>query len=368
MTWRLVQAALIALVLIMAPGVRAETIRIATFNVELKRKGPGVALRDILSGDDPQVAAIVEVVGRVAPDILALQGLDWDLDGMALAALADALRADGVEYPHAYTAQPNSGLETGVDLDGDGRSHRAADAQGYGLFTGQGGMAILSRYPVLRDQVQDFTPMLWADLPGHIMPVTPTGAPFPSARAQAVQRLSSVGHWVVPLRLPDGRALTLLTYHAGPPVFDGSEDRNGRRNHDETRFWSLFLAGEIGTPPPGLFVVAGTATLDPEDSEGRRSAITTLLRNPRLQDPRPASIGGALGPDQGHRGDNALDTVDWPAPGPGRLRVDYILPSIDWQVAASGVFWPEPGTEGHDAALGASRHRLVWVDLIAPAP
>jgi hypothetical protein len=222
---------------------------------------------------------------------------------------------------------------------------------------------VLSRYPIRRDQVQDFSALLWKDLPGNIMPRTETGAPFPSAEAQAIQRLSSTAHWAVPIDLPGGRRLTLLTWRATPPVFDGPEDMNGRRNADETRFWRLFLDGVIGQPPTGSFVLAGSATLDPFDSNGRNRAIADLLADPRLQDPHPASNGAAMAPDQGHEGANRLDTVDWPPPGPGRLRVDYVLPSADLKVTGAGVFWPAPGEDGHDDALAASRHRLVWVDL-----
>ena len=68
----------------------------------------------------------------------------------------------------------------------------------------------------------------------------PDGQPFPSDAAQAAQRLSSTGHWVVPVSIKD-TLFTVLTFQAGPPVFDGPEDRNGLRNRDEIRFWQVFL-------------------------------------------------------------------------------------------------------------------------------
>ncbi len=362
------RSALTVLLLILTSATTApgETLRVASYHVELTRDGPGLLLRDLISGQDAQIAAVVRVITRTRPDILALQGIDWDRDGVALSALAGLLREAGLDYPYQFTARPNSGLETGLDMDGNGRLGEAADSQGYGAFTGKGGMAVLSRLPILRDEVQDFSDLLWANLPGNLYPTTRTGAPFPSPEVKAIQRLSTTNHWAVPIRLPDGGRLTLLTYLAGPPVFDGPEDRNGRRNFDETRFWRLYLDGIFGPAPWGRFVIAGSATLDPFDGDGRSAAIRDLLADPRLQDPRPTSPGGADAPDQGHRGANALDTVDWPVPG--RLRVDYVLPSADWQVAGAGVYWPEAG-EGRDDALSASRHRLVWVDLVVtPAP
>ncbi|GGH33391.1 Endonuclease/Exonuclease/phosphatase family protein [Cribrihabitans marinus] len=340
-------------------GAQADTIRIASFNAELHRDGPGLLLRDIRSGKDAQVEAVLEVIAATDPDILALQGVDWDLESRALGALAERLAEAGTAYPHRVARQPNSGLATELDLDGDGRTGGPGDSQGWGEFTGRNGIALLSKYPIETDAIRDFSELLWRDLPGAMLPQR-DGAPFPSPAAQAAQRLSSTGHWVVPIDLPGGR-LHLLTFQAGPPVFDGPEDRNGLRNRDEIRFWPVFLDGAFGPPPESRFVIAGGANLDPWDSDGHGASIRDLLADPRLQDPRPQSPGAAQAGSQGHRTPDALDTVDWPRPG--RMRVDYVLPSADWTVAAAGVVWPAPGEPGHDAAIRASRHRLVWVDL-----
>lgn len=333
----------------------------ASFNTELQRDGPGLLLRDIQRGED-QVAAVAKVIARTAPEILLLQGIDWDYENRALHALADTLEDAGVSYPHRFALRPNTGIETGLDLDGDGRLAEPEDAQGFGPFTGYGGIALLSVYPVISEDVQEFSSLLWRDLPGAKLPVHPDGAPFPSAEAQKVQRLSTTGHWAVPVALPDGDRLTVLTWQAGPPVFDGPEDRNGLRNHDENAFWLRFLDGEVGRAPSRRFVLAGGANADPNDGDGRREAIRALLTDPRLRDPEPASPGAAQADPQGHRGPDALDTVDWR--GPGRLRVDYILPSADWTIVGAGVHWPAQGSPGHEDALTASRHRLVWVDLL----
>lgn len=350
-----------ALCLICAAPLWADTLRVATFNTELSRKGPGLLLRDILKGNDPQIRAVTTVITRTQPDILALQGFDWDYDNAALAAFSNALSSAGADFPYQFSAQPNSGLTTNLDLDGDAKHAGPGDAQGFGHFTGQGGIVILSKHPIVADQVQDFSPVLWRDVPGAELPTYPDGQPFPSIQAHAEQRLSNTGHWVVPIRLPNGQTISFLTFQAGPPVFDGPEDRNGRRNHDEILFWRMFLDGHFGTPPSEHFVLAGGANLDPADSEGRLSAITALLNDPRLQDPAPRSQGAAAAQDQGHLGENALDTVDWE--GPGRLRVDYVLPSANWPIVSAGVFWPPSGSDDHAAALTASRHRMVWVDL-----
>lgn len=348
----LIAALVWAAVLACAAG--AENLRIATFNAELSRNGPGLLLRDIERRDD-QVMAAARVIAAVNPDILALQGFDWDHDGVALSAFAGIVSEEGADYPHRFAARPNSGMATDLDLDGDGRYGGPGDAQGYGEFTGQGGMAVLSRFPVATSEIRDFTALLWHDLPGALLPETANGEPFPSAEALSVQRLSSNAHWVVPIDAPGIGRVHLLTFHAAPPVFDGPEDRNGLRNHDEIAFWRLFLDGSFGPAPDRRFVIAGDANLDPNNSDGRREAIRALLGDPRLTDPLPHSPGAA---------DTDLQaTVDWPAPGPGRLRVDYVLPSADWRVVRSGVYWPAADEPGHDDTVTASRHRLVWVDL-----
>jgi hypothetical protein len=163
-----------------------------------------------------------------------------------------------------------------------------------------------------------------------------------------------------------------MAWHATPPVFDGPEDRNGRRGHDETAMWLALLDGKLPEPPPdGPFVILGDANIDPADGEGRRDALMTLLADPRLQDPAPRSAGGMTASQAGvnaaQTGDPALDTADWDdAPGgPGNLRVDYVLPSADLVVTGSGIWWPEAGEAAATAAL-ASRHRLVWVDVALP--
>ncbi|WP_370741290.1 endonuclease/exonuclease/phosphatase family protein [Thalassovita mangrovi] len=326
----------------------AETLRIASFNTELSRKGPGLLLRDIVRGDE-QVRAMARVLARAGADVVALQGIDYDHGGAALSELRKAVAAAGLEYPHVFTLRPNSGWQSGIDLDGDGRIGGPRDAQGYGLFSGQGGMAVLSRFPIDHDGVRDLSGLLWADL---ARAEGPKAEGVLSVEAARVQRLSSIGHWVVPVVLPSGRRITLLTFHATPPVFDGPEDRNGFRNADELRLWRAYLDGDLGGAVTGAFVLAGDANADPERGEGRKAAIRALLGDPRLSDPLPLS-------DTHHAA-----TVAWEATGP--MRVDYVLPSADLKVLGAGVLWPAPGDPFAPVAEAASRHRLVWVDLALP--
>lgn len=348
-----------ALALVGAGVLHAEPLRIATYDTELGQKGPGVLISKILKGDET-VLAVVEVIAGADPDVLVLSGIDWDAGGHALDALADRLAAAGAAYPHRFAALPNAGLESGLDLDGNGRLGEARDSHGYGAFTGAGGLAVLSRLPL--GEVREFSAFLWADLPGASPPEV-DGTPFPSAEAASARRLSSVAHWDVPVETPAG-SLHLLAFAATTPVFDGPEDLNGRRNHDEIAFWQRLLDGDLPfAPPEGPVVVIGNANLDPADAEGRHEAIRALLDDPRLVDPEPTSPGGAAAAMPGQSGDPALDTADWSDPSPGNLRVDYVLPDARLNVTGAGVLWPAPDDPFAETVAKASRHRLVWVDV-----
>ncbi|MEM6487872.1 MAG: endonuclease/exonuclease/phosphatase family protein [Pseudomonadota bacterium] len=369
-------------------------LRLAVYNAALSRDGAGRLLQDIRDRD-PQVLAAARVILTVRPDILVLCELDRDGEGAALAAFS-ALLAEGFPglegLDYAYRVQPpsNTGVPSGHDLDGDGTVRGPGDAHGYGLFPGHYALAVLSRLPIETQELRTWARLRWSSMPGALRPVGPEGKALHDDAAWAAHRLSSKTHLAVPVRLPGGGRLTVLAAHPTPPVFDGPADRNGRRNHDEVRLiaeildgapWLVDYAGRRGGIAPDVPVlVAGDLNADPADGDARRGALARLLAHPRLQDPRPTSEGARVAAASGgganlrHVGPAATDTADWrDMPGPGNLRVDYVLPPAAWTVTDSGVFWPAPGEPG--AALvavmrgglhAASDHRLVWVDAIPP--
>ena len=69
-----------------------------------------------------------------------------------------------------------------------------------------------------------------------------------SAEEIEVLRLSSKSHWDVPINV-NGEIIHVLASHPTAPVFDGEEDKNGKRNHDEIRFWSDYV-----TPGNGDYI------------------------------------------------------------------------------------------------------------------
>lgn len=299
---------------------------------------------------------MIRVLAALDADVILLTSVDYDRGGVALQLLKDRLAKAGAAYPHHFALRPNTGTQTGFDVDGNGRLGDPRDAQGFGLFSGQGGMAILSRLPLDSENARDFSGFLWRDLPGALLPEA-----MDPGLAQ-VQRLATTGFWDVPVITESG-LLHLLAWHATPPVFDGPEDHNGRRNHDEAAFWKHFLDKALPMPPPeNAFVLLGDGNLDPFDGEGRAEAILSLLTHPRLQDPGPAGSHGRIEPDQ--TGDPALDTALYEELG--GLRMDYVLPSRDLKVTGTGVLWPQADDPLAKDLAAASRHFPVWVDITLP--
>ena len=68
------------------------TIRIATFNAGLVRKGAGMLVHE-MAGGSAQIDAVAEIILRVRPDILLLNKFDRDPAHRALKGFVERLRA-----------------------------------------------------------------------------------------------------------------------------------------------------------------------------------------------------------------------------------------------------------------------------------
>ncbi|TPE52772.1 endonuclease/exonuclease/phosphatase family protein [Amaricoccus solimangrovi] len=333
-------------------------MRVAAYDVGLSRSGPGLLLFDLRARKPPaDIAAVLAVIRETRPDILLLTGFDQDFRGVALTALRARLAAGagGIDYPFAYAPPGNAGVESGFDLDGDGRLRGAGDALGWGRFPGQGGMALLSRLPVDAEASHDFSGLPWADLPGARLPIRPHGAPVLDPEARSGWPLASNALWDVAVTLPGGRRLRLLASNPTPPLFDGPEQFNLLRNADEIRFWRLYLDGaafpdSVGRMArlDGPFVLLGDLNTDPVAGAGDRAAIAALLAHPALRDPNPPRATARA--------------------GERALRLDYALPARELDAPDAAVFWPEPGEPLAELVAAGPAHRLVWVDLRFPDP
>lgn len=372
-------------------------LRIATFNLSFSRPTAG-GLWQALRDGEVQLKHCAEILQRVRPDIVLLTEFDHDGEGRDERALtlfrlaylgASQGGAEPIDYPYAWLIPTNTGLLSQVDLDGDGCLTLPGDGQGFGAFPGQYGMLLLSRYPLLLDSVRTFRHFLWARMPGAALPDRQPGSglgDYYSAAALAQLRLSSKNHVDLQVQLPH-RRLHLLLSHPVPPVFDGAERRNKRRNHDEIRFWCDYLSGADylcddagvggGLAPEADFVLLGDLNADPLAGDGDRRAIRALLAHPRLHSEvaqgrlTPASLGGKQYGSLRSRPAAAALACHWTHLR--GLRLDYVLPSHQLQLVASGVYWPasaEPqryllaDAQERELAALSSDHRLVWVDLL----
>ncbi len=386
---------------------KKDTSRFSTFNASLNRSNAGDLAADLAQpydGASPtpgrsQAANVAEIIQRVRPDVLLINEFDYDPAALPLFQenylSVPHNGSSPISYPYRYIAPSNTGVASGFDLDNSGGEVGGPnDALGFGFFEGQFGMAVFSKYPIATSKVRTFRNFLWRDMPGALLPddaATAAPADWYSTAELAVLPLSSKSHWDLPLRV--GRTTVhFLVSHPTPPVFDGAEDRNGRRNHDEIRFWADYVrpgtsryvyddTGQRGGLRPGArFVIAGDENSDPLDGDSIPGSTQQLLDNARVNSGHAPISAGAVeasrlqgGANLTHRSDPRFDTADFSDSAPGNLRADYVLPSKALRIRGSGVFWPTTGnplsrlTGQFDRALlngfPSSDHRLVWVDV-----
>ena len=226
-------------------------IRIATFNASLNRNEAGELIADLSTGDDAQARNVAEIIQRAAPDILLVNEFDYDAEGTAAALFQDNYLsvsqngAGAIDYPHVYVVPSNTGIASGLDLNGDGEVGGPNDAYGFGFFEGQYGFVIYSQHEIDAANIRSFQEFLWTDMPGNLLEAeTADSAALTElldAEAQAGFRLSSKNHVDVPV-IVEGEVVHVLAAHPTPPVFDDpAYDLNGKRNADEIRFWADYV-------------------------------------------------------------------------------------------------------------------------------
>jgi hypothetical protein len=381
-----------------AIAAKPEPVRFATFNASLNRNFAGQLVADLSTPNNTQAQTIAEIIQRVRPAVLLINEFDFVEGGVAVELFQDnylSISQNGaqpIEYGYTFVAPSNTGIPSGFDLNNNGVVAGPDDAFGFGFFPGQFGMAVYSMYPIDSDAVRTFQLFLWRDMPGALLPdnaLTPEPADWYSPAELDVFRLSSKSHWDVPVRI-GARDVHFLVSHPTPPVFDGPEDRNGRRNNDEIRFWADYVTpgptsayiyddeGNSGGLAPGeMFVIAGDQNSDPLDGDSIPGSIQQLLDHPLVNTKVTPDSEGAVeasllqgGANLTHRSDPRFDTADFSDAAPGNLRADYVLPRKSLSITAAGVFWPTTDDPLFRLTgvfpFPSSDHRLVWVDLSVP--
>jgi hypothetical protein len=369
-------------------------VRIATFNVSMEALNylpyvRGVApevkgneLAQALKSQHQQIRNIAEIIQRVNPDIILLNEFDRAGDEKNIhQSLKNfindylAISQNGqtpIEFPYFYQAPSNTGIPTTLDLNNDGqKGDTPQDTYGFGYFSGHFAMAFLSKYPLDEKKIRTFQQFKWKDMPNALQPIDPkTNKPWYTEQAWQQFRLSSKSHWDIPVKIDD-KIIHVLASHPTPPVFDGPEDRNGKRNHDEIRFWHDYITPNKGTYiyddqaiKGGLsaqqrFVILGDQNASNTDGDAMNGGISSLLNHDSIQDAMPKSAGGIENKPENINSKH--HTAHW------GMRADYVLPStFGWSVKDSGVFWPAANEETFRLVkdrAASSDHRLVWVDL-----
>ena len=354
-------------------------LRVATFNAYLNRPTLGQILLDMKSGTDTQIAKVAQIVQLIRPDLILLNEIDYVDDGSAIRAFQQNYlgKSQGeqrpIHYPYMYLAESNTGVMSEFDLNNDGEvAKNGNDAWGYGAFYGQYAMVVLSQYPIDLANVRTFQKFLWKDMPDAMLPIDPSsGEGWYSPDELKAFRLSSKSHWDLPVQV-NGKTLHLLASHPTPPTFDGEENRNGMRNHDEIRLWRDYVDPKLSeyiyddegqTGGLGLnkrFIIAGDLNASDVEGDATNNPIGMLKDSSYINaDVAPASKGGVENaPDSIY---SANHTAHW------KMRADYVIPStFGIQVEDTAVFWPD-SSDPHYGLVGpgvqSSDHRLVWADI-----
>lgn len=376
------------------------TLRIATFNIE------DIRTTDLHNTEHPRLKAAAALLQELRPDIVLINEIAYDQPGIPGYSDADGAghngqrfadaflavsQSDGLEplRYRAFMAPSNTGEASGYDLNRDGEVVSAFptvdsagldgapvrqtpegraygnDSWGFGTFPGQYAMALLVREDlrIMTDEARTFQTLAWSSMPDALRPMQPdVDAPWYLDDVWATFRLSSKSHWDVPVLLSNGTRIHLFASHPTPPVFDGPEKRNQRRNHDEIRFWHDYLnnegyivddkGGRSGYASGAPFVILGDLNADPNEGAALNNPVGTwLFAHPLINGtfvPEASDAGQAQYPNL-----DADDTARW------GQRADYVLPSMNLEVIHGGVVRPD--------TLIVSDHFPVWIDVVVPA-
>lgn len=364
-------------------AVETQRVRVGHWNIK------ELGTKKLLDEDAPQLVAMAQVLDRFRPDILSINELQFDIENVPEAGLpgapstvqpgdacqaknarrlADRLHALNPElrYDYAVVAMGNSGVEFQTTEEVADNFKVRPDE-----FLGRYSLGLISRYPILHDQVRVLHDLAWHDLPGNSI----------DAIREDLDIEVPEGYWlfekaivVVPIDV-NGSILHVVLLH---PMTSGFHPMNPYRNHDELRALQLWLAGELDAPgweplpEDAMFVLIGDWNVDPEDGDGDRASLPQVLSSPRVVTHFPEGEGGTKGVNPRRNtflsGCGREDgTLPWNPQNKMQMQLDYMLPSTTiGQPTESGIFWPTYPSEDWNLACRASDHRLMWEDLALP--
>lgn len=348
-------------------------LRVATLHAELTADANFAdpvqqLIGSLSSGSYAPARAVAKTAQAADPDVLVLTGVTFDAQEQIAQNLRERYLAvgqdglSGIDYPYIFTAETNSGEESGVDLDGDGMIGGPHDVIGAGEFPGQHGMVVFSKHPIADSEVRTFQDFRWDRLPDNSMPER-----F-SALERSTLRLQETSFWDVPVAVGDNE--DHIHVLATAVALDSESAIDPGRTADIRRVVADYAAGEAwyltdddgGTGalhPSEPFVITGIPAAVDDSQDGVEQLSTAYA----IKDPEPSATSEAV--------DSTLKDADAAATltedGEPVARTSVVLPSSALTVEGSGVFWPAEGEVGYDvvdpaSSLGLSS-RLVWADL-----
>jgi len=364
------------------PQVGPTRVRMGHFNVR------ECSTDKIVDPNDQQLTAAADIIARFAPDIVGLNELQYDIANLPMSGMpgapmpstpgafdggaenarrmADLVQANNaeVEFVDTLTTLGNSGFY----WTGDTMGQNSFVLRGWGEWRGRHNTGVMSRYPILKDQVRIITDFAWEDLPDNKIAEieAATGIIVPSGFPLFEKSLN-----IVPIQVED-QVLYLVMLHTVPPAFDPI---NPYRNHDELHGLALFLDGQLPgiepLPADAKFIVMGDLNADPEDGDGSiAGAIQQVIEHPAVVGWFPSGAGfkGQNGQYNTYLSGCGYDdgtTVQDPA-DKWQMQLDYMLPSTNIGTPLEGaVFWPDhmENRPDFDLACHASDHRFVYADI-----
>ncbi|GGE59955.1 endonuclease [Nesterenkonia cremea] len=351
-----------------------DDLRAATMNAELTGASTEEVLADLRDGL-PEARTLAETVQINAPDVLVLTGVSSDEYGEIAETLNEEYLAvsqngqEPLDYPHVFTAETNSGLDSGADLDDDGVIGGPGDAIGYGEYPGHYGTVIFSKHPIEEDQVRTFQEFLWDDMPENSMEEDDF-----SELERSILRLSTGTLWDVPIRV-DGENIHLVASSVALP--EDSQDVDPARGSDERRMVEDFISGDgwylyddegqEGPLIPGnRFVLLGQP-MSPHGLEDEADGLDSLLSSYVLQDTEPTAVTDQPVDERVGAEHGTDESATRAVPSGTDVRASYALPGAMLDVNGSGVFWPGEGEYGYELvdpeSPDAPEDRLVWLDV-----
>ena len=322
----------------------------------------------------PQIRAAVGVVGKAAPDVLAINEFQVEVgpgqgsgtarfDDPNATRVAELLGEGGDPYGYTVGVIGNHATEWAGYVPGEQDAYFAQRSTNAGTV-GRIGYAVISRYPIVQDGVRVLVDFAWTDLPGSRVAeleaaegvAVPTGYPL-FGNALAIVPIEAAGH-----------VIYLVCLHTTPPVGNVIKKY---RNRDQLHALRLFIEGALPgvepLPDGARFVLLGDFNADPDHGDAFPDAINALLDHPAVLRFVPEGAGTEGVHPERNTFTSACPGDAGTDPSAGKqFQLDYLLPSAAFgAIRDGGMFFPDPPSEPEDWALActASDHMMLWAEL-----